>query len=77
LAILFWAGSASFTHASGYWTCSGGKWIAVGDPEYAMPIKLCGSVLEIPGTQLACKQAGGGWGPAGIFPAPNLQNAHA
>jgi hypothetical protein len=70
LAIFLWVGSTSFTHADGYWTCSGDKWVAVGDPEYAMPIKSCGSDLAIPGTQLACEQAGGRWGPAGIFPRP-------
>jgi hypothetical protein len=70
LAMLLWAGSTSFTHAAGYWTCSGDKWLAVGDPQHAMPIKSCGSHLEIPRTQLACEQAGGSWGPAGIFPTP-------
>jgi hypothetical protein len=64
LAMLLWVGSASFTHAAGYWTCSGDKWIAVGDPRHAMPSKLCGAHLEIPRTQLACEQAGGSWGLA-------------
>jgi hypothetical protein len=62
LVMALWAGSASFAHAAGYWTCSGGSWIAVGHPEYAMPIKSCGFRLEIPRTQLACEQAGGSWG---------------
>src|SRR3972149_520755 len=70
LVILLWAGSTSFAHAAGYWACSGGKWITVGHPEYAIPIKSCGSRLEIPRTQLACERAGGSWGPAGIFPNP-------
>jgi len=65
LAMLLWAGSTSFTHAAGYWTCSGDKWVAVGDPQHAIPIKSCGSHLEIPRTQLACEQAGGSWGAYG------------
>ena len=70
LAMFLWVGTTSFTHAAGYWTCAGGGWVAVGDPQHAMPSKLCGSHLEIPRTQLACEQAGGRWGPAGIFPNP-------
>ena len=70
LAMVLWAGATSVTHAAGYWTCSGDKWIAVGDPGHAMPTKLCGSKLEIPRTQLACEASGGRWGPAGLFPKP-------
>jgi len=70
LALFLLTGSASFTHAAGYWTCSDGKWIGVGHPQHAMPSKLCGSDLRIPQSQLACEQAGGKWGPAGIFPYP-------
>lgn len=70
LAMLVWAGSTSFVRAAGYWTCSGGGWLAVGDPQHTMPQKLCGSRLEIPGTQLACENAGGKWGRAGLFPKP-------
>ena len=62
------AGSTSLGNAPGYWTCSGDKWVSVGDPQHAMPSKSCGSQLEIPGTQPACEQAGGRWAPAGIFP---------
>ena len=53
-----------------YWSCSGGKWIAVGNPHHAMPSKTCGFQLVIPRTQLACEQSGGRWGPAGLFPRP-------
>jgi hypothetical protein len=70
LAILLWAASASWASAAGYWTCADGKWVAAGNPEHAMPIKSCGSRLAIPDTQAACEQAGGRWGPAGIFPQP-------
>jgi hypothetical protein len=69
-AMFLWFGSASAGNAAGYWSCSGDKWIAVGDPQHAMPTKSCGSQLEIPSTQLACEQGGGRWGPAGIFPRP-------
>jgi hypothetical protein len=70
LAILFWAFSASFAHAEGYWACAAGGWVAIGDPQHAMPLKSCGSHLEMPDTQLACEQVGGSWGRAGIFPKP-------
>jgi hypothetical protein len=69
-AILLWAGGASSGHAAGYWTCADDKWVAVGDPQHAMPSKSCGSRLEIPDTQLGCEQGGGRWGPTGIFPRP-------
>jgi hypothetical protein len=65
LALLSWAGNASLVQAAAYWTCSGDKWVAVGNPQYPMPITACGSRLEIPQTQAACEQAGGRWGPAG------------
>jgi hypothetical protein len=31
---------------------------------------MCGAQLETPRTQAACEQAGGHWGPAGLFPKP-------
>jgi hypothetical protein len=70
LAMFLWLGATSFAHAAGYWACADGKWVAVGDPGHAMPSKSCGSQLKIPGTKLACEQAGGRWGPAGLFPKP-------
>jgi hypothetical protein len=70
LAMFAWAGTTSFAPAAGYWTCSGDAWVAVGDPEHPVPSKMCGSRLEIPRTQPACEQAGGRWGPAGLFPRP-------
>lgn len=70
IAMFVWAASTSLASAAGYWTCSDGKWIAIGNPEYAMPIKSCGSHLQIPHTQLDCEQAGGSWGRAGLFPKP-------
>ncbi|CAG0995744.1 MAG: hypothetical protein F9K19_15065 [Rhizobiaceae bacterium] len=54
----------------GYWSCRGGAWIAVGEPQTAAPIKVCGVAIAIPDDQAACEQAGGRWGPAGIFPQP-------
>jgi hypothetical protein len=70
LAILLWVASTSFGNAAGYWACSGDKWVAMGEPQHAMPLKSCGSKLEIPSTRLACEHGGGRWGPAGIFPRP-------
>jgi len=70
LAVLLWTGSMAASQAAGYWTCSGGAWIAAGNPQHATPLKSCGSQLEIPRTQLACESAGGKWGPAGLFPKP-------
>jgi len=70
IAVSLWAAGATATHAAGYWTCADGKWVAVGDPGHAMPVKTCGSQLEIPRTKLACEAAGGRWGPAGLFPKP-------
>ena len=70
LAACLCAGNTSFAHAAGYWSCSGGKWIAVGNPQHAMPKKICGFELKIPRTQLACEQSGGRWGRAGLFPRP-------
>lgn len=69
-AVLLWAVSASVAQPPGYWTCSDGKWTSVGHPQHAPPLKICGSRLEIPRTQLLCEQAGGRWGPAGLFPKP-------
>ena len=70
LATLLWTGSMAASQAAGYWTCSGGAWIAAGNPQHAAPLKSCGSQLESPDTQLACESAGGKWGPAGLFPKP-------
>ena len=70
LALLLWAGSTAVSQAAGYWTCSGGAWIAVGNPQHPAPLKSCGSQLDIPRTQLACESAGGKWGRAGLFPKP-------
>jgi hypothetical protein len=70
IAACLLAGSTSLAHAAGYWSCSDGKWIAVGNPHHAMPSKTCGFQLVIPRTQLACEQSGGRWGPAGLFPRP-------
>ena len=54
--------------ATGYWTCAGGAWVPVDGPSYAAPLRMCGAQLERPRTQAACEQAGGRWGPAGLFP---------
>lgn len=70
LAALLWTASMAASQAAGYWTCSGGAWIAAGSPQHATPLKSCGSQLDIPRTQLACESAGGKWGPAGLFPKP-------
>lgn len=42
----------------------------MGQPQHAPPVRVCGSRLEIPRTQILCEQAGGRWGPAGLFPKP-------
>jgi hypothetical protein len=70
LAVFLWTGSTASSQTAGYWTCTGGAWIAVGNPQHPKPLKSCGSQLEIPRTQLACESAGGKWGPAGLFPNP-------
>ena len=70
LAAVLWIAGPSFAHAAGYWTCSGSTWTAVGKPQHPMPLKKCGTELEIPRTQQAYEQAGGRWGPAGLFPKP-------
>jgi len=70
LTLVFFLASAGASHAAGYWTCSGGDWITVGQPTYAKPIKVCGSHLDIPHTQEACESAGGKWGRVGLFPKP-------
>ncbi len=54
----------------GYWSCSGGSWIAVGEPRTPVPIKACGVEIAIPDDRAGCEKAGGSWGPAGIFPQP-------
>ncbi len=71
LAVLLLAlGGTSLARAEGYWTCSGDKWIAVGQPEHPVPLKSCGWVLQMPRTQADCEQAGGRWARAGLFPQP-------
>jgi len=70
LAALLWTASTVVSQAAGYWTCSGGAWTAVGNPQHAAPLKSCGSQLNRPDTQSACESAGGKWGPAGLFPKP-------
>jgi hypothetical protein len=70
LTVFLWAASTAVSQAAGHWTCSGSTWIAVGSPQHLTPLKSCGSKLEIPRTQLACENAGGKWGPAGLFPKP-------
>src|SRR5450759_300724 len=70
LAMFLWAVSTASSQAAGHWTCNGGTWIAVGSPQHPTPLKSCGSKLEIPRTQLACENAGGKWGRAGLFPKP-------
>ena len=70
LALLVWAGGVSQVQAADYWTCEGGKWVAVGKPHYPMPLKVCGSHVDLPRTQAACEQAGGRWGRAGLSPRP-------
>lgn len=67
-AVLLWVTNPSAAQSPGYWTCSDGKWIGVGQPQHVPPLKICGSRLEIPRTQLLCERAGGRWGPAGLFP---------
>jgi hypothetical protein len=62
LAIALWFVGASGASAAGYWTCSDGKWTAVGQPQHGVPVKSSGSLLEIPRTQADCEQAGGNWG---------------
>jgi hypothetical protein len=54
----------------GYWRCSGGSWVAVGEPRTPSPSRACGVEPAIPGDRAGCEQAGGTWGPAGIFPKP-------
>lgn len=64
------AAGASIARPVGYWTCSGDRWIAVGAPGYAKPLKRCGSTLPVPRNRPDCESAGGRWGPAGLFPKP-------
>jgi hypothetical protein len=70
LALSLWLNGVTCAEAAGYWTCSGNTWVAVGEPQHPAPTKPCQSQLEIPNTQPACEQAGGRWGPAGLFPRP-------
>jgi len=70
LAAFLLGGGPSFAEAGGYWSCAGGKWMAVGSPRHAMPSKPCGYLLVLPRTQAACEQSGGHWGPAGLSPRP-------
>jgi hypothetical protein len=41
-AVFLWATSTASSQAAGYWTCSDGTWIAVGNPQHAAPLKSCG-----------------------------------
>jgi len=70
LAAVVWLGGTAVSRAAGYWTCTGGTWVTIGNPGHAMPLKSCGSHLDLPNTQLACENAGGTWGRAGLFPRP-------
>ena len=56
--------------ATGYWACSDGAWIKVAQPDYPVPMKECGYRPHVPATEIECRQIGGRWGPAGIFPQP-------
>jgi hypothetical protein len=47
--------------------CEEGAWVATGRPLHAMPLKACGSKLEMPGTRSACQDAGGCWDRFGLF----------
>jgi hypothetical protein len=72
VALTLWAAFAvsatvPLAHADGYWTCEEGTWGAIGRPPHAMPSKVCGSKLEVPGTRSACEDAGGRWDRFGIF----------
>jgi hypothetical protein len=70
VAALLAAASPSFAAGEGFWSCSGGAWHTVGRPAYPAPLKRCGSQLAIPETEAQCRDIGGRWGPAGIFPRP-------
>lgn len=65
--------SAIFAAAAaepGYWRCSGGSWVAVGEPRTPPPSRACGVEPAIPDDRAGCEKAGGTWGPVGIFPKP-------
>lgn len=55
---------------TGYWVCSGGKWVSIGHPVYPQPVKSCGSQLQVPDDEEQCGKVKGRWGPAGLFPTP-------
>jgi hypothetical protein len=63
-----WCVTAPLARADGYWMCEEGAWVATGRPLHAMPLKACGSKLEMPGTRSACQDAGGRWDRFGLFP---------
>lgn len=70
LAALLGAANPSLAAAEGYWACSEGSWVAASEPGYPPPLKVCGSHLDIPHSQVECERAKGVWRPAGIFPQP-------
>jgi hypothetical protein len=70
VTFLLGATTSSFAAADGYWTCSDGAWTAVGRPAYPPPVRTCGSQPHKPDTEAECREAGGRWGPVGIFPQP-------
>lgn len=69
-AFLLLATACAPAFAAGYWTCSDGVWVAVGEPRHLKPLKACGVDLSIPESEAACLAAGGRWAPVGIFPSP-------
>jgi hypothetical protein len=55
---------------TGYWTCSKGQWVPVGEPSYNRPLRDCMEKPPLPQSQQRCDALGGTWGPAGLFPKP-------
>ena len=64
-------GAAGSALAGDYWACEGGNWVAVGRPDYPMPLKICGAKVEIPKTAEDCALRGGTWKRLGLSPAPS------
>lgn len=54
----------------GYWSCSKGHWVPVGEPSYNRPARECMEKPPLPQSEPRCDALGGTWGPAGIFPNP-------
>ena len=69
-AVVGLASLASPVEAAGHWACRDGAWIAVGAPGHPRPARACGERPAIPKSEAACRQVGGRWGRAGIFPTP-------